>query len=294
MADDIRDLLGRYATGSLTTQERERLFDAALSDQELFEELAREQELKFLLDQPGARNRMIRALDSPARKAPWILAAAIAAALSVVVVAFLMRPVPKPPQVAIMNAPPAPIELPKSEPQPAPVPKSAKSRPAVTEPRQLADQPARDLKELDQVAPAPAPQPVEKKVEMARAMAPRAQQFSPGGPKQTQQVEVAAATGSVIPPFGFHYSIETAGHLIIVPQADGYLLVKSGDGAILFAHKQIAAAITTDIALPDADSSVFITLSQNPAPVLIEPAVRTAPSGTVEGISPLALNLKIK
>src|ERR1700684_3099804 len=107
-SDDIRDLLGRYATGPLTSAERERLFDAALSDQDLFEELAREQELKMLLDAPGARDRMIRVLKPPTRRLTWILSAAIAAALGVLVVAVLTHPRTEPPQIAVATIPAAP------------------------------------------------------------------------------------------------------------------------------------------------------------------------------------------
>ena len=44
--DEIRGLIGGYATGSLSEAERRTLFEAALDDQELFDELAREQALK--------------------------------------------------------------------------------------------------------------------------------------------------------------------------------------------------------------------------------------------------------
>jgi len=40
--DEIRKLIGGYATGTLTAAEQKLLFDAALDDQELFDELARE------------------------------------------------------------------------------------------------------------------------------------------------------------------------------------------------------------------------------------------------------------
>src|SRR5580658_7039488 len=51
-----------YATGSLSDSDRRRLFDAALDDQNLFDQLAHEQALKDLIDQPGARDRLIAAL----------------------------------------------------------------------------------------------------------------------------------------------------------------------------------------------------------------------------------------
>ena len=72
--DEARQLLGGYATGSLTEAEREALFEAALEDQELFEELAGEQALKEVLDEPGARQRLIAALEPPRRHRVWLWA----------------------------------------------------------------------------------------------------------------------------------------------------------------------------------------------------------------------------
>lgn len=60
--DEIQRLMSGYATGSLTDSERKLLFDAALDDQNLFDQLAHEQALKDLIDQPGARDRLIAAL----------------------------------------------------------------------------------------------------------------------------------------------------------------------------------------------------------------------------------------
>ena len=85
--DDARKLIGGYATGSLTESERRLLFEAALEDQDLFDELAREQELKELLDEPGARDRLIAAVDaararSVAMKRPiWVWSAIAVAAV---------------------------------------------------------------------------------------------------------------------------------------------------------------------------------------------------------------------
>src|SRR6516162_9616273 len=47
-ARSFKELLGGYATGTLTSAEREALLHAALDDQDLFDELAREQSLKEL------------------------------------------------------------------------------------------------------------------------------------------------------------------------------------------------------------------------------------------------------
>ena len=317
-SDDILDLLGRYATGSLTAEERQRLLDAALNDQELFEELAREQELKMLLEQPGARDRMIRALEPPKRRMAWIFGVAATAALSAALVVVLSRPVPKPPQIAVAKIPPpAPIVQPKSvraEPKPSETPRRnvtpkeiAKAKagevPVVTpeSPGAAAetDQPQKDAikeatkkeAEVRAAPPAAPPPPSQNAVQLSRAQ----KRFTPqqqgiaSGPRQMQQ-----AADAKTPAFGFHYSIETKGHLIIVPGADGYLSVIANDGTILFSRKQIAAAIRTDIAIPDTVNSVSITFSENPAPVAGRPVLRDGSSGNIEGASALAVEIKVK
>ena len=55
--EDIKKLLGGYATGTLTAAEQQALFAAALEDQELFDALASEQPLRDLLPirPPGRR-----------------------------------------------------------------------------------------------------------------------------------------------------------------------------------------------------------------------------------------------
>jgi hypothetical protein len=67
-AEDIKKLLGGYATGTLTADEQQALFAAALQDQELFDALAREQSLRDLLRDPAARAELLSALDTPASR----------------------------------------------------------------------------------------------------------------------------------------------------------------------------------------------------------------------------------
>jgi hypothetical protein len=67
--DDIRKLLGGYATGTLTPEEQQALFAAALDDQELFDALAKEQALRDLLRDPAARAHVLAAIDQ--RPEPW-------------------------------------------------------------------------------------------------------------------------------------------------------------------------------------------------------------------------------
>ncbi len=65
MTDDVRKLLGGYATGTLTDAEKQLLYDAALHDNELFAALADEQALKELLDDGAVRAQLLRATEEP-------------------------------------------------------------------------------------------------------------------------------------------------------------------------------------------------------------------------------------
>ena len=136
--EDIKKLLGGYATGTLTTEEQQALFAAALDDQELFDELARGQSLRDLLRDPAARAELLGALDTPASRVAdfwqWLrrpmvagLAAAGVAALAIgvwrgarvasvkpaaapVIVAELERPKPLAPAPDTALAPAAPVK----------------------------------------------------------------------------------------------------------------------------------------------------------------------------------------
>ena len=60
--DEIRKLLGGYATGTLTETERNLLFSAALEDQELFNLLADEEVLREQLAEPATRQILLEEL----------------------------------------------------------------------------------------------------------------------------------------------------------------------------------------------------------------------------------------
>ena len=59
---DLDKLLGGFAADTLTSDERERLFNAALHDQQLFNAIADEQALKELLADPAVRRRLLQTL----------------------------------------------------------------------------------------------------------------------------------------------------------------------------------------------------------------------------------------
>ena len=60
---ELEKLLGGFAADTLTPEERDALFSAALQDQRLFNALADEQALKELLTDPTVRRRLLQVLD---------------------------------------------------------------------------------------------------------------------------------------------------------------------------------------------------------------------------------------
>ncbi len=94
--EELEKLIGGYATGTLTAQERTLLFEAALADQALFNALADEQALKELLDNPHARRRLLTALRAQtsrpsllSRLRHWLLPPAVRAVAGGLAVALL-------------------------------------------------------------------------------------------------------------------------------------------------------------------------------------------------------------
>jgi hypothetical protein len=70
--EETKKLLGGYATGTLTPEEQQALFAAALEDQELFDALASEQSLRDLMRDPAAKAQMLAALDGHASPGGWM------------------------------------------------------------------------------------------------------------------------------------------------------------------------------------------------------------------------------
>lgn len=136
--DEIRKLLGGYATNALSAEERRILFDAALEDQELFNALQNEDALRELLEDPVLRDQVRRALAaSPPRKAEfswrrWVLGVAIPAVVAVIVIVVMNLPrrpeaVQQPVQSARLE--PNPIAAPPQVP-PLPAPAASKKQSA--------------------------------------------------------------------------------------------------------------------------------------------------------------------
>lgn len=133
---DVEKLLGGYAAGTLTPEERRALFEAAVADQALFDALADEEALREVLADPACRARVLSALDEPPRAAVgafgvwlrrhsvWALAATAAAAavltVAVVQTRLVRQTAPAERQIAMANKPaPPPVAAPAPAQQPA-------------------------------------------------------------------------------------------------------------------------------------------------------------------------------
>jgi hypothetical protein len=293
--EEIRGLIGGYATGSLTEAQKKALFEAALEDQELFDELAREQEIKELVDLPGARERLIEAVSKPEpRRVPWwrqawAMGALAAAAVGIVAMGWMLSRPPKPVEVAQVAAPPAEAPAPAAVPPVAEKKRSAaapEARNKTAPPPAKSDEP-RDEKTLkkeadvavDAAAPAaPPPSPVERARQASQPAPSRSQQAAPqAGPELNQIRQVspvtpfaagrvsggggggARAAASKAGPFGFEYSF-AGGNLAITPSASGYLEVSAG-GVAIEVGRVVRSGEAVLVAIPAAATEVNVAYS---------------------------------
>jgi len=213
--DTIQKLLGGYATGTLTPEERQALFAAALDDQELFDALAREQSLRDLLRDPAAKAQVLIALDTaPDRwyKTRWWLPAAAAVAMAgiallAVVVGRRQAHAPAPVIVAEMKR----TEVKPAAPVPAPPLLDSRGSVSLAKPR-LKPAGIRDgivggVPSVEVPSPPPASLPVEvraeqpalaaaRKDEAAQSQAPPAPPPAPLVQNQQQPAMFRAAVSS--------------------------------------------------------------------------------------------------
>lgn len=168
--DEIRKLLGGYATDTLTADERRLLFEAALEDQELFNALQNEDALKELLADPVTRDRLRAVLSAKPRAVAWkrwMFGVAVPAIVAVIVVVLMNRAnAPKlvaMKEVAKEAAAEKAVGRPPAPPAPTPPPPApeVKKKAALT---------ARAISGAKPVAPAPAPPPA---AEAAGRLEPR-------------------------------------------------------------------------------------------------------------------------
>jgi hypothetical protein len=216
--EDVRKLLGGYATGTLSAAERETLFAAALDDQELFDALMKEEALREVLEEPGTKAQLLAALEKPAPQPAWwswrpLIGAVAMAGIALTAIAIWKgsRSEPAPTIVAEVakeaparqlptaNAPPAPPAAPPSKaperPRPAAAPAELRAR---AEAKVVADERAQ-VKERDNAAVADKAE-AQSKVEVLAAAAPvkaqqqQAGQIAPPAPLVQQQQQQALPT----------------------------------------------------------------------------------------------------
>jgi hypothetical protein len=194
--EEIQKLLGGYATGTLTAEEQQALFAAALEDQELFDALGREQSLRDLLRDPAARAHLLAALDEPA-PAPWfrrwwmpLSAATVAVALASVTIVAVRRHSPAAPEVTVAKLEQAVAAPAAAAPAPAPAAAPAELKTAVGNQPAVAMVKKSPPVTAARVAAPPAPPPPWPRVEL-QAVPPAA---LPPSTKDTAAPKVGAAT----------------------------------------------------------------------------------------------------
>ncbi|MBV8844670.1 MAG: hypothetical protein JO307_17840 [Bryobacterales bacterium] len=287
--EHIQELLGRYATGALTEQERAVLFEAALEDQSLFEQLAAEHELKGLLEQPGARERMLRALaPAPALKSwGWLGIAGSAAAVGVaamVGVALLRAPAPK--QIAQVHkefAVPA-----GAAPALAPAPPIIQSAaPVLKGPKQaLSLAPAAQPEPAIAGVPPPPPGATDVKESVARLGTPVAPQAQPmaapgvAGFRTLNQFAQVAPNG-----FGFSYTVTADDKLRLTPTAMGFVTVRGANGTAtrnLAQNFAAQARSMSEFKIPEDITILTVIFSARPVP---PGEVQAGLGGALDGLS---------
>lgn len=239
--DEARKLMGGYATGSLTEAERKRLFDAALDDQDLFHELAAEQVLKEVIEEPGARARLIAALEPESKQRAWWpwAAAVTVAGLATIGVWLAQRPAP-PQEVALNVDKTAPAEIAAAvadavSPQPkTTAPPQRKPTPIVPPPSVRASE----------SAPVPNAAPLEEKQNL----------IVQGMPQSAPQIadRVAAArsgflAGAISAPVTTQFLPD--GRLRITAGTTGLLEVRVGQ-QVLFEASPVTSQTVTNVTIP--------------------------------------------
>jgi Domain of unknown function (DUF4384) len=260
--DEIRKLLGGYATNALTVDERRILFEAALEDQELFNALQNEDALKELLDDPVLRDQVRRALVTPAKHSrrpgftwrQWAFGVMLPAVVAVIA-------------IVVMNRANAPKLISMREPAAAPSPKA--------EPNEVASK-------LQPIAPPPAAKKQSASVRVPRAQAIPAPVQIESARRLNAPVASAFSAATVRPfmPASVRQQF-SAGFALDAPLYQGplvrYSVVRSGpDGSAI--RVEVSTAIAGYLALYQVDAAGN---SKRVYPVS-EPAEYVAPGVTIQ------------
>jgi hypothetical protein len=238
--DDIEKLLGAYATGTLSAEERAALYEAALADQTLYDALMREEPLRELFEDPSARARLLAVLSAPApgatarlrawwrRPAPWALAGTLAVAGLVAFFVVTPRP-PATAPLAQIEKSVAPVAA--LAPAPAASDELRTSAPPPTRKRQL----QRLAERAENVATLPQPK---AEARAAFAKMDRAEAPAPGAVSAVARLDykVLRQSGEEFAESapGTVFSSGDVVRLAVVAPADGRLVVESTPGVALY------------------------------------------------------------
>jgi len=309
--ENVKKLLGGYATGTLTSDERRILFEAALEDQELFDALAQEQALKELLEMPGARERLQEAAraNSPERMPawsaalrrplPWAMAAAIVVAVAAIVTMVRLSGPARKPEVQMAELekhaaapanPPAAAQTRETAPVRKPAPMRLKRRNASPPPRPAPVAPgvggvaggvAGGIMATSETAP---------RVPAGRSFGPMSRATDSAQPNfQVSILKIPGAT--VFPPDAVFHSGDSI-ELRVLPPFDGMLyIVRSDDqgadwilaysadvrtGVALMAPLHLGAAGETQLVIVLSRLPLVELSSQPPSRALVEQVRRDA------------------
>jgi len=292
--EEIQKLIGGYATGSLTDDERRQLFEAALDDQELFDALQGEQALKELLDDPISRQqvRLAAAESLPHTTAspkaswfrrPWIWAAGASVAAAAVLLVVLVQWNPdraEVKQVAVLR---------KEAPAPPPRAETSVTGTGTNEPPVKAAQPAgRPMaakKEERRAAPLTPAGPLPSATPTAVPVAAQAPPPAPSEPAKSAEKDVVLAP----PPAA---RVQTLGQQeqVIVTQAAPQAQNKSGRAgemqrpAQAFRSRSIAstgAGLAPQLAVRDTGSHSFAKRLEDGSYVNVPPGTVFHPGETI-------------
>lgn len=262
---------GGWASGNLTPEERQRLAEAALRDQSLFNELAEEDRLRELLEDPAVRADALRALEKRpwfARPLVWTAASALAA--GAVLVAILIRPPQPAPQEAKVEI--AEARQPQLPP-PFPDPPRAKADPVVPGAKRTAPPPP------EAAAPAEpsAPNPVSQNEPKAAPPPARIAEAELEVKKEAASEEIAA-------------NRLEARQKMARAEASATGAIKSFRTADLAAAKSASPlpAITFQLRRPDGSLSPFLPGSDVTVGDVVLLRIQTAGSYTLESLTPSA------
>jgi hypothetical protein len=276
--EEIEKLLGGYVTGTLTAEEREALFAAALEDQQLFDAMLQEEPLREALEDPAARARLLATLDESPNaaleaKQPWYyrevhpgLIAAIAAAILISTLAVKFWPVRIVPPINVVARGDMPLPSKSVLPSKLPPFRPGEITPHDAVPRLpeapvISFGPGRTSPEVDRTldkllaANPPVPPPSPLNVELARnSILPRARTFRPvsaPAPSRLRYTILKKAAGGQFTPVDGGQRLDPTDETVIrfEPSEAGFLYVseRSAGGWQRIATEQVQPLVAVTI-----------------------------------------------